>query len=107
MGSCKFIYLSLIVNHVIPELVNSSINLGGQGNLSVTDKTIARTEVKHSYCTSPTSLLDSHALKKRNLQDSLGFFLTCNFLFETNHYGCCLIGDMTIQVLHHLNNVRS
>ncbi|XP_070051487.1 protein ANTI-SILENCING 1-like isoform X5 [Nicotiana tomentosiformis] len=52
--------------------VTKVVEKGGQGNLSVTDKTIARTEVKHSYCTSPTSLLDSHALKKRNLQDSLG-----------------------------------
>ncbi|XP_060193640.1 protein ANTI-SILENCING 1-like isoform X2 [Lycium barbarum] len=44
---------------------------GRQGNISETDKTVARTE-KHSYCTSSTNSSDSHALKKRKLQDSLG-----------------------------------
>ncbi|XP_010316964.1 protein ANTI-SILENCING 1-like [Solanum lycopersicum] len=36
---------------------------GRQGNVSKTDKTVARTEVKHSYCTPSTN-----ALKKRKLQ---------------------------------------
>ncbi|XP_016450985.2 protein ANTI-SILENCING 1-like [Nicotiana tabacum] len=52
--------------------VTKVVEKGGQGNISVTDKTVAGTEVKHSYCTSPTSLSNIHALKKRNLQDSLG-----------------------------------
>ncbi|KAM3284568.1 protein ANTI-SILENCING 1 isoform X2 [Capsicum chacoense] len=52
--------------------VTEVVGKGGQGNISVMDKTVARTEVKHSYCTSSTSLSDSHALKKRKLQDLLG-----------------------------------
>lgn len=39
---------------------------GRQGNISETDKTVSRTEVKHSYCTSSTN-----ALKKRKRQDLL------------------------------------
>ncbi|KAK4361379.1 hypothetical protein RND71_020331 [Anisodus tanguticus] len=55
--------------------VTEVVDKGGQGrlgNISETDKTVARTEAKHSYCTSSTSLSDSHALKKRKLQDLLG-----------------------------------
>ncbi|KAL3376803.1 hypothetical protein AABB24_003297 [Solanum stoloniferum] len=56
----------------VTELVEKELNKvpislgrqGRQGNVSETDKTVARTEVKHSYCTPSTN-----ALKKRKLQD--------------------------------------
>lgn len=56
----------------------------------MTNGTVAGTEVKYSCCISPTSLSDSHALKKKKLLDSSGFFLTCNKLLESDgkYYGC-------------------
>ncbi|KAG5622023.1 hypothetical protein H5410_007241, partial [Solanum commersonii] len=80
----------------VTELVEKELNKvpislgrqGRQGNVSETDKTVARTEVKHSYCTPSTN-----ALKKRKLQDLSGFFLTCNFLLETVNKSLWMLSD--------------
>ncbi|PHT55568.1 hypothetical protein CQW23_04054 [Capsicum baccatum] len=92
-NQCSTISKCQVTEVVGKELNKITISLGGQGNISVMDKTVARTEVKHSYCTSSTSLSDSHALKKRKFQDLLGFFLTFNFLLESVNKSIWILSD--------------
>ncbi|XP_055805190.1 protein ANTI-SILENCING 1-like isoform X3 [Solanum dulcamara] len=91
---CTTISQCQVTEVVEKELNKVTIRLGGQGrqgNISETDKTVARTEVKHSYCISFTN-----ALKKRKLQD----------LLDTTPFGQHKVTKSTSQVIEVTTRVK-